>query len=128
MEWILFIIQLEMGFTPNAYFAEDNNDYTYYELPIYIEVSPEFVFFDLLKVGGTMRVNMFNTSTAERLNFTPVELSSLFYIEFNYEELTIGWRHLCSHPIIPWNDYGYPGQDSNKAYDQLYIRFRAEFK
>ena len=117
MTLILFLYSLELGYTPDHYVVDTHSAPIYY-----IEFTPEVVLFDLLHITGSARVDMYDNSSENSINFWPVSVSSLFDIYIEYSVIAIGYRHLCQHPIVPWSIEHYPDQSFNQAYDQFYIR------
>lgn len=116
MNWLLFLYALEVGFCPDVMCIDDQ----VFPQPIYIQFESEIVLFDHLHISGTARVDMFKDK--ETYSFCPVSLTSIVDIYYRYDPLSVGARSVCTHPQIPFDVVGLPGQDYNKSYMQVYLR------
>ena len=124
----IFKCAIEMGLTLESTYSVDNIDLYQQDYNLsYIEFYPEIYFLEWLRIYGKARVDMYNTSEDnQKINFNPVHLSSLFGFELLLDNVEIGFKHLCVHPIIAWNEINFSEQYINKAYNQIYVRIQIE--
>ena len=123
MSWLLFIFALEIGIIPSGTFMM-------YEMPAeivhdqsaYIQMEAELLFFDLLFVGGSIRTYVWKDE--EGISFWPWRDGYLFNAGIRYKFVELGFRHYCTHPVIP---YAYPVQMNwEGAYEEIYLRFEGK--
>jgi len=119
MNWLLFIFALEAGIIPTDIFViyqvshEEIHDQS-----IYIQFEAEIELFKILFVGGSIRT--YAWKEIENISFWPWRDGYLFNAGLRYKILELGFRHYCTHPIIP---YQYPAQMNwEGAYEEIYLR------
>lgn len=124
MEWLLFWFQLEVGctlFGDTMVNTEIQVKQYYTNQPYYIEFQSEFELFEIIKIYGLARIDMYtNKSDA---SYWPVNLTSLVGIEANIDKFTFGYRHECGHAVVPWQYDSFVLQNMDSVYDQVYFRF-----
>jgi len=123
MEWLVFVLALELGWQPEAYFAS-------YSPPVAVVGDGQFyqtfeakaVLFGFLELGGSVRVQDWLTADRFPPNFWLNQIDSIFFVDVRLGPLTVGWRHECIHPVSPWQPaYGIkPSWDG--AGDEVYAR------
>lgn len=126
MQWLVLILALECGWQPNAYFES-------YSPPsrvignsqLYQQFEAKAIGFGFLEVGGKIRVQDWLTDGGIGVlpfGFWPSQLESTFFADVKIGPATIGWRHGCVHPIVPFQPtLGYkPAWDG--SYDEVYAR------
>jgi len=125
MNWLFFIFALEAGFFPNASFVM-------YEMPVeevfdlgmYVQIEAEVLFFDLFFVGGSIRTYVWKKE--EGISFWPWRDGFMFNAGLRYKILELGFRHYCTHPVIP---YQYPAQMNwEGAYEEIYFRIEGRIQ
>ncbi len=119
MNWIIFIFALEIGWVPNDILRT-------YEPPMiynsaesaYIQFESEVELFKLFFIGGSIRTYI--SKNKNSYDFWPTRDGYMFYTGLRYDILEIGFRHYCTHPVVPWNYQFNPIWEG--AYEEIYFR------
>lgn len=101
MDWLILILAIEFGFSPNL-------DFTVYEPPVgvhdqvvfYMDSGVEAIFVDHIYLGGGARIHSWKT--LDGLDFKP---NSIFFRTFagvRFGIFDVGIKYYCQHPVVPW--------------------------
>ena len=92
----------------------------YFENNIYLTFDAQIFIYEYFYVKGSAKILMY--AEKEEVLFFPAALSSFFEIGYTMNGFSVGWRHLCTHPIVPY----FGDNDFTKFYDEfgdeLFIR------
>jgi hypothetical protein len=119
MNWLVFLYALEIGLLPN-------NSFVMYQKPadevfdqaFYIQFESEIEMFRFLFLGGSIRTYLWKDKKG--ISFWPSRDGYQFNVGFRYKFLEVGFRHYCTHPVIP---YRYPIQMNwEGSYQEIYLR------
>ncbi len=119
MNWIIFFFALEIGWLPI-------DSLKMYEQPMsyqsnqsgYIQFESEVELFKHLFVGGSIRTYI--SKNKNSYDFWPTRDGYMFYTGLRYDILEIGFRHYCTHPVVPWDYQFNPIWEG--AYEEIYFR------
>jgi len=122
----------EMGIVPDSsflmyeFYPEDDRPYFYSEF----EIETRFGYDDtyLFIIGG-IRTDFIKYKS----NYTFFPINDTYSIEAGgtYKDITLGVRHLCTHPVFPYiSFYGdhRPIVKYEGSYNEIYFRIKHEFK
>ena len=123
MNWLILLYFLELGYSPfydsrNA--SEIDNIRIRNESVYYITLDTEVIILNHLFIGGAVK-----TYFQDQINdysYFPFEADYLFKAGFRYKNLELGFRHLCLHPVRPYEMYYQPQGSTDGAYEEFYIR------
>ena len=121
MEWLALFFAFELGYQPQAMFVS-------YDPPSFVNGSGQFYqtfevkarMWDFLEVGGAVRVQ--DWLSRGTIGFWPNQLDSQIFADVYYGPLTIGWRHNCIHPVVPYQPTFGEKPSWDGAYDEVYLR------
>lgn len=123
MSWLAFWAALELGFLPNGTMLMYQPSLKYNDLAgqFYTQLDAEAVVFDRLFVGGAVKTFVFDIE--REVSFTPTQSWYSFRAGLRFPPLEAGWRHYCTHPVMPYMplDPGGPVLWEG-SYDELYVR------
>jgi len=126
MNILVFLFVLELGYLPlDDWRCYDPLDYVG-NTALYINMDAEIdVFSGFLFVGGHCRTSMLTT---DRVYFWPNTMTYGFRFGIRpLEGLEIGFRHMCTHPVMPYI-IDAPGKlNYEGAYEEFYIKFSGSF-
>ena len=119
MSWLVFIFALEIGWLPI-------DSLKMYEQPMsyqsgqsgYIQFESEIELFKHVFVGGSIRTYI--SKNKNSYDFWPTRDGYMFYTGLRYDILEIGFRHYCTHPVVPWDYQFNPIWEG--AYEEIYFR------
>lgn len=118
MSPLVLVAALEVGLLPNyGLVMYEPPAYVYAELPLYMQLEASVELHGFY-VGGAVTVYMWKVKGGR--TFSPYQLSSRFDAGWRNDWLTIGFRHLCEHPVIPHFNAGQAFWE--RAYEQLFVR------
>ena len=118
---IILMFFLELGYLPTItateydhvkYYADTRHGY-YVELGIDAEWRGLFI-------GGSAIIDMFKKK--EGIQFWPISLCSEFGLGYRRGIFEAGYRHMCTHPVVPYFGMDRPGILRDQASNQLYVR------
>lgn len=131
MQWIAFMLAFEVGWLPSAELIS-------YAPPSFVDSSNQFyqlaeakvTLFKFLEIGGSMRVQdwLYRGATdAIGFGFWPNQLDSVLYADILIGPVTVGYRHECAHPVIPYQPlYGFKPAWDGFA-DTIYARLELKW-
>jgi len=123
MNWIILLYFLELGYSP---FYGSLNSLPVEEIQIvnenvyYIILDAEVIILDYLFIGGAVKT--YFQDQADDYSYHPFESDYLFKAGLRYKNLELGFRHLCLHPVRPYEMYYQPQSSTDGSYEELYIR------
>ena len=105
MNWLVLAFALQLGYSPLAQVTE-------YQPPsvvmssqgLFVGMDAELRVWDHLYFGGGMEVPMW-ISGASVGPLWPYSLQSVVRAGVRFGGLEIGWSHLCTHPIVPYQPF-----------------------
>ena len=119
MSWLVFIFALEAGLIPSDHFVmyEIPTEYVYSQ-SFYLQMDVEAELFDLFFIGGSIRSYVWKSR--EGPSFWPFRDGYLFKVGLRKKPFELGFRHYCTHPVIPSQ---YPAQMNwEGAHEEIYFR------
>ena len=123
MNWLILLYFIELGYSP---FYGSLNGLPVNETEIvnenvyYITLDAEVVILDHLFVGGAVKT--YFQDQKDNYTFYPFEADYLFKAGLRYKNLEVGFRHLCLHPVRPYEMYYQPQGSTDGSYEEFYIR------
>jgi len=89
MTWFIFLWALTLG-------AEQSDMLVGYDSEWYgyIETQTSVLFWDTLEIGGSALTRIIPKTI---VRYSPVETDFLFFAQIQYQLLSIGFEHLCTH-------------------------------
>ena len=124
MNWIAFLFALELGVLPNGYIGNYINPPLMPGFELngqgYVDLEGGVELFNFLYIGGGVKtyVDKYNTGK----DFMPANIEYDFQVAATFGVLSVGYRHYCFHPTIPWV-YKRKFTPAWEAwYEEIYIR------
>ena len=114
IEALLFSFFIELGWVPTEAIASYDSFYSQ-ENTFYIEFGVDVEWY-FLRIGGDIRTYAWAVGMP---SFFPYRAEYVIYCGAEFGPIMIGWRHLCSHPVVP---YGAKTMSTNATYDEFFIR------
>ena len=114
MTWLLFLYALTLGVEQSDMFVE--YDLEYYG---YAELQASVLFWDTLEIGGSTLTRIVPKTV---VRYSPIETEFLFFIQIQYQLISIGFEHLCIHQFKE-----YYIRDL-KGYNRFYLRISNEHR
>jgi hypothetical protein len=128
MNWILLLFALELGYSPlyeSLNSTPLGTENIRIENNIYITLETEIKIKNIFFIGGSVKT-YFNPMIKSK-TFWPFENNYMFKTGLRYKNLEIGFRHLCLHPVKPWESYLQPISSTDGSYEEFYIRISSGF-
>lgn len=128
MTWLALFFALELGFLPNGVMET-----YYFEKPEWMELQGvgytgfevEAQLFDVFFIGGSTKIYV--NKYARNKSFKPITSEFDFAAGLRIAPLEIGFRHYCTHPVIPWLYYQEVTPQWEGWYEEIYLRLEATF-
>lgn len=113
MAWLVFLYALTLG-------AEQSDMLEGYDLSwyAYTDIQASILVLDTLEVGGSSTIRI---RPSHSPFFTPIEAEFIFFTQFRYKLLSIGYEHCCYH-----NFQGYYTRDL-QGYNRFYLRISNDY-
>ena len=127
MNWIILLYFIELGYSPfydSRNVMDDSNTRIRTENTYYITLDTEVVILDHLFIGGAIKTYIHST---DNYDYFPFEADYLFKAGIRFNNLELGFRHFCLHPVRPYEMYYQPQGSTDGAYEEFYIRISSEF-
>jgi len=123
MDWIVFLFALELGIVPTSGFVMyDTPSETVFEQAGYVQLETRIELFKYLFLGGSIRTYVWKDR--EGVSFWPWRDGYMFNAGLRYKQMELGFRHYCTHPVIP---YRYPAKMNwEGAYEEVYFRIESK--
>jgi hypothetical protein len=121
MDWLVLVFALELGILPN-------NAWRIYDPPARVIEEPEFyqqlearaILWDHVFAGGKMRI--YDWMNAGSFGFWPNRGAFTFETGLTFRSLELGFRHYCTHPILPYLEYNPAAVEWEGGYEEIYLR------
>jgi hypothetical protein len=126
MTWLVLVMAVQLGFYPQGGVV------MYEPLSIidasgmfYQQMEAKAVLFGLVEFGGSVKVN----DWIERgsVNFWPEGLASEFFVHVLIGPITVGWRHECIHPVMPYLPVSKASALWDSWTDDVFVRAQIRF-
>ena len=128
MNWLVLLYFLEIGYAPLYSNLNTINYAAYPEVSynmFYVNLNAEVVVKDILFVGGGVKTYLQTTNKIND-NF-PFEVDYIFNMGLRLDNIELGFRHFCLHPVRPYESYFSSQSFTDAWYEELYIRISSEF-
>jgi len=124
MNWLVLAFALTLGYTPN------DNEWQYSPPPqvwstesaLIVCMDAEVRAWNALYAGGSLGVPVWSVPGG----YWPQSLQSVIRAGVRFGGVEVGWSHLCSHPVMPFQ----PMYDERTlwegGYDEFHVKFSAE--
>lgn len=123
MQWLIFLLAFEIGMTPNngwvmqeVHVQEQPQLYATFELDA--QAGPVFA-------GGEITTRMY--ASENRYTFYPFADEYTFRTGLRWGPVEVGFRHLCTHPVIPYIETSGADIQYEGSYEELYIRVEVDY-
>lgn len=121
MTFLALIFALEIGWLPNGGFV-------LYQVPAVLDVSGNFYTdlqaevwaWDHLYIGGGIKTFIWDEDG--EWTFWPHSTLYNFGAGLRFGILTVGWRHFCAHPVMPYSILYDPELRGEGAWDEVFVR------
>ncbi len=127
MNWLIILYFIELGYSP---FYDSWNSLPVDELRISNEnvfdvtLDAEVQIFDYFFMGGAIKSYFQDKENQD--SFYPFESNYLFKAGLRYKNIELGFRHLCLHPVRPYEMIYNAKGSTNGAYEEFYIRISSK--
>ena len=123
MQWLVFIFALEAGFVPTNNWVMHETDYYMQEQnQYYVEFAIEAELFEYAFVGGTVKTRMYDGAKY----FSPFTDEYMFNAGLRFDMLELGFRHFCTHPVIPYIQSNGADINYEGGYEEIYFRIEVK--
>ena len=102
MNWLVLLYFLELGYAP-FYGGANINELFVDQNVFYVNMEMESIILNHIFIGGALKTYV--TDKKGSYSFVPFEADYLFKVGFRYKNLELGFRHLCLHPVRPYEMY-----------------------
>ncbi len=127
MNWLILLYFLELGYSPfygSLNVLPDNYESIINRNVYYIHFNAEVVVLDHLFIGGSTKI--FIQSKKESYQSYPIENDFLFKAGLRFNNLELGFRHQCNHPVL---SYGVSSEGkSYGGFEEFYIRISSKYQ
>ncbi len=122
MSWIALFFALEVGLLPNGFIDTyvDEGRTLLIQNSEYLSLETELTFFNFLFVGGAVKTYMYRYSGVK--DFFPSTVEYDLGLGVRFKSVELGFRHYCTHPIVPWLYRREVSPQWEGSYEELYIR------
>jgi hypothetical protein len=123
MNWLALFFALELGIIPQGYLQTYYNEtLSNYELSGngYIMLETEAQLLGFVFIGGNVKtyINKYTANTS----FSPVNAEYAVKVGMRFDFIELGFRHYCTHPVVPWLYHRNVSPQWEGAYDEIYLR------
>ena len=128
MNWLILLYALELGYAPHyaSLNALNENDYLIRnESVYYITMDAEIIILDHLFIGGAVKTYI--NPIEDTYQYFPFEADYLFKAGLRFDNLELGFRHFCLHPVRPYEMYYQPQGSTDASYEEFYIRISNKY-
>lgn len=123
MNWVVVLYFLELGYAPfygGANITEPFVDQNVF----YINMEMEAIILTNMFIGGALKT--YFTDKKDSYSFVPFEADYLFKAGIRIDNIEIGFRHFCLHPVRPYEMYYQPQGSTDGGYEEFYIRLSSK--
>jgi len=126
MSWLALVAFLELAYLPMG-------DCVMYEAPnvvyarggLAVTMDAEVVAFDHVFIGGNIMTAMWADDpdySEGQLGFWPERMGYQFRAGVRFDPVEIGFRHYCTHPVVPWMPWMPQQIVWEGGYEEVYLR------
>ena len=125
MDIIALLFLVEVGILPNnAWLMYENQVVRPDALQYYTRLHAEIELAEVFFIGGAVTTRM-EADQLQPGSFYPYTDEFLFTLGFRWGVMEVGFRHLCTHPIIPYIAVSNPEVITYEgSYEEVYVRFK----
>lgn len=124
MEWLLLFFYIEFGFLPEGIFQlYERNEKFISSGSFYVDLYFEAEAFGFF-AGGQSKAFIYKNS--HNYAFSPDNIQFDFFTGYRYNNIEIGFRHFCIHPIIPYYYFYESIVNYEGSYSELYLRIEVK--
>jgi len=125
LEALTFAFFLELGYLPsNSLTVYNPPARVDYEHTFYADLGYELSYADLFYIGGGFKVYSWPISLG---SYFPFFIDCRFNCGIRFSIFDIGYRHQCSHPVIPYFSLDQANSiHLDASYDELFIRISGQ--
>jgi hypothetical protein len=130
MNWLVLAYALQLGYTPNnmaVLYTPPTFVVNQHEQGI-ISMDVEARLWGFLYIGGDLGVTVWNFPSNDIPSFWPDRLQSVVRAGVRFGGIEIGWSHLCTHPVMPYQPLIHEQAIWDGLYDEIHIKFSGEVK
>jgi hypothetical protein len=121
MKWLTLAFALELGILPMS-------SWVMYDPPATVQEQPEFyqqfearaILWDHLFLGGDVRI--YDWMAKEEISFWPSRGAFTLNAGVAFGDIELGFRHYCTHPIVPYMPIQTGKAKWEGAYEEIYLR------
>ena len=124
MNWIVLAFAMQFGFSPNMWmlmYSPPPGLHAVEQQQFYVDMDAEVRILGHVYIGGSLLVPEWKSGVS--IDFMPSELQSLVRAGIRFDNVEIGWSHLCSHPVVPGLPLWDPQVLWEGGYDEFHVRF-----
>jgi hypothetical protein len=131
MNWLVLAFALQLGYTPNDTVWQYNKppEITFEQGQVLVDMDAEVRAWNMLYIGGSLGVPVAIETGEAAPNLSvepgawPSALQSIFRAGVRFGGVEIGWSHLCTHPVMPYQPMF--GQQTlwEGGYDEFHVKF-----
>jgi len=122
MSWLLLLFYIELG-------SVVDNEWVMYEAASDLHQSPQYYtelgaraeMFDHLFIEGMVKTRMYSRN--DNYTYRPFTDEYTIGMGLMFGNIEVGFRHFCTHPVIPYIETVSPGIRYEGGYEELYIIF-----
>lgn len=121
-EWLVLYFFIEFGVVPNnGWIMYETEHHTAAEAHYYIDLGVRAQLYEYFFIEGAVKTRMWDEKN--EWTFAPFNSEYRFGFGVQAGPLTMGFRHLCTHPVIPYINSVPPGPIQYEGgYDEIYFR------
>jgi len=94
----------------------------------YQQLETQAVLFELVTVGGSMRVEDWLVKHKNSFGFWPQSLASKVWVEIKFDAFVFGFSHLCIHPVMPFQALLAYDSLIDAGREEIYVRIGGTIK
>jgi hypothetical protein len=127
MNWLILAFALQLGYTPNSTILMYDPPSMIYDTTAQglVSMDAEARILEHLYIGGSLSVPVWKTPG---IGFWPSELQSMVRAGLRFPGFELGWSHLCTHPVLPYQPIFNSQVLWEGAYDEFHLRISGEVK
>ena len=126
MNWLILLYFIELGYSPfyqSANVLTDQYQFIRNENIYYIDLDAEVLIINHLFIGGSIKTYIQPNDIDNE--YIPIEADYQFRTGLRFNNIEVGFRHFCLHPVLSIGMDLY--NKSYSGYEEYYIRISSEF-
>jgi hypothetical protein len=135
VDWLVLAFALQLGYTPNDTAIQYQANKTIWDSDssLIISMDAELRAWNTIYIGGSLAVPTWISTGASLPTVTigsggwPSTLQSVIRAGVRLGGVEIGWSHLCTHPVMPYQPLLGTQTLWEGFYDEFHIKFAGEF-